>query len=169
MRFLQHVFLTLERWTRGVCRRVRRLYYSQVLASMGKGCQICGRVTIRNPHLISLGDGVIVNEGVILQACNDATITIGNGVGFSYGAFILTGGLDVSGGVDHGGHIALPVVIEDGAWICARATLLAGVRIGKDSVVAAGAVVTHDVPPGVIVAGVPARVLRAHTVDNAKK
>ena len=52
------------------------------------------------------------------------------------------------------------VVVEDDCWIGANATLLAGVRVGRGAVVAAGAVVTRDVPPGAVVAGVPARVLR---------
>ena len=45
-------------------------------------------------------------------------------------------------------------------WLCTGATVLHGVTVGEDSVVAAGAVVAHDVPAGVVVAGVPARVLR---------
>ena len=169
MRGLQHVLLTLGRWARGACRRSRRLYYSRVLAAMGKDCEICGRVTITNPHLVSLGHGVIVNEGVFLQACDDATITIGDNVGFSYGVFVLTGGLEVSQKVNRNGHITAPIVIEDGAWIYARATILAGVRIGRDSVVAAGAVVTHDVPPGVTVAGVPARILRTNSIAKVSR
>jgi len=52
------------------------------------------------------------------------------------------------------------VSVEDGAWIAARVTVLPGVTIGRGSVVAAGAVVTRDVPPNCLVAGVPARVLR---------
>jgi acetyltransferase-like isoleucine patch superfamily enzyme len=50
-----------------------------------------------------------------------------------------------------------PIVIEDDAFICPRAIILKGVTIGRGSVVGAGAVVTKDVPPGVIVAGNPAR------------
>jgi len=53
-----------------------------------------------------------------------------------------------------------PVVINDGCWICAGVTLLPGVTIGKSSVVAAGAVVTADVPPNSLVGGVPARLIR---------
>jgi acetyltransferase-like isoleucine patch superfamily enzyme len=136
---------------------------------MGRGCQICRGVTIRNPHLVSLGDRVTINEGVILQACNGATINIGSNVVFSYGVYVLTGGLDISRGVDYGEHIASPTVIENGAWVCARAIILPGVRIGKGSVVAAGAVVTHDVPPGVTVAGVPARIIRSNKVSDAKQ
>lgn len=52
------------------------------------------------------------------------------------------------------------VVIEDDVWIGTRAIILAGVRIGEGSVIAAGAVVNSDVPPYAIAAGVPARVLR---------
>ncbi len=53
-------------------------------------------------------------------------------------------------------HIWRDVVIEDDVWVCAGATILPGVTIGKGSIVAAGAVVTRDVPPGILVAGVPA-------------
>lgn len=52
------------------------------------------------------------------------------------------------------------VYIENDCWICARAFLLPGVRIGKGAVVAAGAVVTEDVPPYAIVGGVPAKVIK---------
>jgi acetyltransferase-like isoleucine patch superfamily enzyme len=53
-----------------------------------------------------------------------------------------------------------PIVIKRGSWIGANAIILAGVTIGEQSVVGAGSVVTKDVPPRVIVAGVPARVIR---------
>ncbi len=52
------------------------------------------------------------------------------------------------------------VVIEDGCWIASKAVVLDGVTLGAGAVVAAGAVVTRNVPPGAIVAGVPARVVR---------
>ena len=53
-----------------------------------------------------------------------------------------------------------PVVIEDDVLVGANAVVLAGTTVGKGSVVAAGAVVLKDVPPGVIVAGMPAKVIR---------
>jgi acetyltransferase-like isoleucine patch superfamily enzyme len=52
------------------------------------------------------------------------------------------------------------VIIEDDVWIGANSTILPGVTIGSGSIVAAGSVVTKDVPPNVIVAGVPARVIK---------
>jgi maltose O-acetyltransferase len=53
-----------------------------------------------------------------------------------------------------------PVVIEDDVWIGARVIILPGVRIGKGSIIAAGAVVSKDVPPYSIVGGVPAKVIK---------
>ena len=53
-----------------------------------------------------------------------------------------------------------PVVIEDNVWLGANVTVLKGVRIGRDSVVAAGSVVTRDLPAGVLAAGVPAKVIK---------
>ncbi len=54
-----------------------------------------------------------------------------------------------------------PITIETNVWIGAAATVLPGVCVGAGAVVAAGAVVTHDVPPATLVAGVPARVVRS--------
>jgi acyl-[acyl carrier protein]--UDP-N-acetylglucosamine O-acyltransferase len=56
--------------------------------------------------------------------------------------------------------LSKPVIIEDNVWLATRCTILKGVRIGKGSVVAAGSIVTKDVPPNCIVAGIPARVIR---------
>jgi maltose O-acetyltransferase len=55
--------------------------------------------------------------------------------------------------------IGEPVVIEDHVWIGSRAMILGGVTLGRGAVVAAGAIVTRDVPPLAIVAGIPARVV----------
>jgi len=57
--------------------------------------------------------------------------------------------------------IAKPIVIERNVWIAAGATIIGGVTVGENSVVAAGSVVTRDVPPNSLVGGNPARVIRA--------
>jgi acetyltransferase-like isoleucine patch superfamily enzyme len=53
-----------------------------------------------------------------------------------------------------------PIILEDNVWLGGRVIVLAGVTIGADSVIGAGSVVTRDIPPKVIAAGVPARVIR---------
>jgi acetyltransferase-like isoleucine patch superfamily enzyme len=62
--------------------------------------------------------------------------------------------------IDDQGVSTNPVVIEDDIWIGANAVVLPGVSIGHHSVVAAGAVVTKDVPPHTLVAGVPAKIIK---------
>ena len=57
--------------------------------------------------------------------------------------------------------IGRPIVIERNVWIAANATIIGGVTVGENSVVAAGSVVTKDVPPNTLVAGNPARVIRS--------
>lgn len=64
---------------------------------------------------------------------------------------------------------ATPVIIEDNAMIGANAVVLEGVRVGKDAVVAAGSVVTEDVPEGTVVAGSPAKVIKAKDEKTAEK
>ena len=61
------------------------------------------------------------------------------------------------------------VTIEDGAIICGGSVIKAGVRVGKNSVVAMGAVVTKDVPPNTVVMGVPARVAYTRKKYDARK
>jgi acetyltransferase-like isoleucine patch superfamily enzyme len=57
--------------------------------------------------------------------------------------------------------IGKPIVIEKSVWIAAGATIIGGVTVGENSVVAAGSVVTKDVPPNTLVGGNPARVIRS--------
>ena len=65
--------------------------------------------------------------------------------------------------MDQGFEPERPVWIEDDVWIGDRVTILPGVRVGTGAILGAGAVVTRDVPPYAVVAGVPARVLRFRT------
>ena len=62
--------------------------------------------------------------------------------------------------IDEQGVSTIPVTIEDDVWVGANAVILPGVTIGNHCVVAAGAVVTKDVPPHSLVAGVPAKVIK---------
>jgi len=85
-------------------------------------------------------------------------VTIGNNVGISDDVLILTHDHKPE---DISKKWFAPIVIEDDVWIAARAIILASCnRIGRGSVVAAGSVVTHDVPDRTLVGGNPARVIR---------
>jgi len=91
------------------------------------------------------------------------TITVGEHAFFGHGVAVLTGTHDVTE-TREARQRAVPaegrdVEIGPGAWIGTRAIVLGPCRVGADAVVAAGAVVTHDVPDGARVAGVPARTL----------
>lgn len=65
-------------------------------------------------------------------------------------------------------HVVEPIVIEQGVDIGANSVILPGVTIGTNSIIGAGAVVNKDIPPGVIAAGVPARVIRCRGEETGK-
>jgi maltose O-acetyltransferase len=121
------------------------------MAGMGQ-CEIGG-----NPSLLSVGDFSFIGRATIQLM---ASVSIGNRVIINDGVTILTGTHDVND--EHFQLKTKPVVIGDYAWICTGALVLPGVTIGEGGVVAAGAVVTRDVPAYNVVAGNPARVVRAN-------
>ena len=74
---------------------------------------------------------------------------------------------DTTKRIDEQGISTKPVVIGDDVWIGANAVILPGVTIGRHCVVAAGAVVTKDVPDNTVVAGVPAKVIKTLTSNHS--
>ena len=110
---------------------------------------------------LRIGANTAINRRCYLDARQG--IEIGDNVNVSPEVYILTYQHDPQSPTF--ASYGAPVVIEDHAWIGVRAILLPGVRIGEGAVVAAGAVVTADVPPYAIVAGVPATVKQERTRD----
>jgi galactoside O-acetyltransferase len=106
-----------------------------------------------------------VNFGLTLV--DDVEIVVGDRVMFAPHVTVTTTGHPVhpQRRAD-GSQFSAPVHIEDDVWIGAGATILPGVTVGRGSVVAAGAVVTGNVPPMSVAAGVPARVVRSITEDD---
>lgn len=90
-----------------------------------------------------------------------AKITIGNNcfIGPSCGFYTANHPLDPNKR-NQGFEQALPIKVKDNCWIGANVSIMPGVTIGENSVIAAGAVVTKDVPDNCLVAGVPAKVIK---------
>lgn len=126
-----------------------------------------------DPHII-IGDNTAIGEYTQISAAKE--VRIGNGV--------LTGRFVYISDNNHGTscladlkmqpskrdlYIKGPVVIEDNVWIGDKASILSGVTIGKGAIVACNAVVTKDVPPYSVVAGVPAKVIKSNISSLEKK
>lgn len=175
------------------------------------GLLLVGRgVRIRNPHRISFGSGVVIEDYAEVQGRSQEGIRFGDGVtvgsfamirpsgyygrkagiGLSIGAGSNIGPLcyiGCSGGISIGENVMIgpgvnlfaenhvfartdmtmkdqgvtwaKIVVEDDCWLASGSTVVAGVTIGRGSIVAAGAVVTRDVPAFSIAAGVPAEIV----------
>src|SRR3954463_751593 len=107
---------------------------------------------------IRVGRNVFINQGCTLNDIGG--IEIGDDVILGPRVSLITSGHPVDPHQRRRQIVAAPITIRRNVWLGAGAIVLQGVTVGEDSVVAAGAVVTRDVPPATLVAGVPARVLR---------
>ncbi|MGC9049633.1 DapH/DapD/GlmU-related protein [Pyrobaculum sp.] len=140
---------------------------------IGDGCEFGHNVLVR--ELSRIGRGVRIGTQAIIErevkigdrAWIQSMVYIPNGTVIEEDVFIGPNAVITNDKYPPSKRLA-PVVIRRGAVIGANSTLVAGVEIGEGAVVAAGAVVTRDVPPGVVVAGVPARVI-GRAEDYARK
>lgn len=107
---------------------------------------------------ITLGRGIFINSGCKFQ--DQGGVVIGDDCLIGHNTVLATLNHDVRPSHRADMHPA-PIVIGRNVWIGANATILPGVRIGDDAVVAAASVVTKDVPDRTIVVGSPARVVRS--------
>lgn len=192
---------------------LRGLFYPRLFRRCGRGVVFGRDLVVRNAHLISLGENVVIDDGCVLdgRGAGPAGVEIGDRVILGRGvsiqakigpivvgadsdigmhsvihsqggveigrAVVLGGGCKLSGGVFQtaragggGGEMATreqtrwtrgPIRIRDRCLIGFNAMFLDGVEIGEGSLVGAGSLMTKDVPPFSIAAGVPGRVLRA--------
>ena len=107
---------------------------------------------------IKVGRNVFINSGCCFQ--DQGGIEIGDGTLIGHQVVIATLNHDPDP-EKRGDMFPRPVKIGTKVWIGSHATLLPGVTVGEGAIVAAGAVVTRDVPPRSVVAGVPARVIKS--------
>lgn len=126
-------------------------------ARLGVRPHIYAKAVIWAPWKLECGDDVCIADGA--EVYNPATITIGSRAVISQGAYLCAASHDYTS--DEFPLISKSIVIGEGAWVAARAIVLMGITIGARSVIGAGSVVTKDVPPGVVCAGNPCRVLKS--------
>jgi acetyltransferase-like isoleucine patch superfamily enzyme len=107
---------------------------------------------------IRIGRNVFINQNCTMYDLGG--VDIADDVLIGPNVSILTSGHPLEPSQRRAFVIAKPVVIERNVWIAAGVTIIGGVTIGENSVVAAGSVVTHDVPPNTLVGGNPARAIR---------
>lgn len=116
------------------------------------------------PFYTDCGKNIVIGRNVFINACccfqDQGGITIGDGALIGHGVVLAT--------INHGfppnerrDNYPAPIVIGNNVWIGSHATILPGVTIEDGAIVAAGAVVTRNVPANMIVGGVPAKVIKA--------
>lgn len=161
---------------------MRNIVCRALVKQFGNSVDIAAGVSFKHPETFSIGNGVFLGTGTFIQGWYDGKCTIGDYVWIGphsyFDARILViedyvgwgPGAKVLGCAHTGRPADVPVVKTDliikpvriGRWadIGVNAVIMPGVTVGQGSIVGAGAVVTEDVEPFTVVAGVPARVLR---------
>lgn len=132
----------------------------------GRDCQVAPGAIVQGN--VRLGDDCSIQAYAVLVGYpgtdRSGAIVIGNSVRIAPHAMMVAADhvFDNPDRPIHGqGLRPAPIVIEDDVWVAGRVTVTAGVTVGRGSVLAAGAVVTRDIPPYSLAAGVPARVIRS--------
>jgi len=176
----ERVFTTAQRGARYVKETTAAAAFLRACDEVGEGARVIGgRPRIDNQGFISIGartvltcemgpttlrtgpngrlvigESVLMNFGTLISA--NESVRIGDRV--SIGQYCLI--CDTEGADSAPGAASAPVELGDGVWIAARVTVLPGTKIGAGSVVTAGSIVSGEIPAGVVVGGIPARVLR---------
>ncbi|MBQ8672676.1 MAG: acyltransferase [Bacteroides sp.] len=137
---------------------IRKQLYRGLGVSIEKNVTFHFRAEIRAPYKLKIGRGTIIGDNALLDA--RSSLTIGRNVNLSSNVSIYTLQHD-----HRDSHFRCPdpsvrkmsVEIDDRAWIGSNVVVLPGVHIGEGAVCCAGCVVTKDVPPYTVVAGIPAK------------
>lgn len=143
---------------------VRRFVYRALGAEIGKNVVFHFRTEIRGIHRLKIGAGTIIGDNALLAA--QRGLTIGENVNISSNVSIY------SGEHDHRDPYfrstpekTRPITIGDRVWIGSNVIILTGVNIGEGAVCCAGCVVTKDVEPYAVVAGIPAKKVNERPQD----
>ena len=136
-------------------KRIRISVLRLLGADVSDNVRIYSGFHIRDPFNISIAEGVSIGPNVVLDGRKG--IKIGKSTVIAYEAIIWTLSHDYND--LNFSCKGTSVIIGDYAWICSRAIIMPGINVGNGAVIASGAIVTKDVPPYAIVAGVPAKII----------
>lgn len=164
--FIRHFFITLLRiflikigatilFFGNIANFLKGRYLISRCDKVGSDVRLRMPMTIYSPEKLSMGDKVDIGENVVLRA--GGGLSIGNNVLVANGVIIVTDGHSVNPPRWRCVETA-QIVINDDVWIGSGAIILPGVRVGEGALIAAGSVVSRDVPAFTMVAGVPASV-----------
>jgi acetyltransferase-like isoleucine patch superfamily enzyme len=150
---------TLNRLTFNDAAEVRALFSDLIGQPLDDGFLLIPPFHTTGGTEIRVGRGVFINQNCTIYDLGG--VEIGDEVLIGPNVSLITSGHPIQPSRRRDGVTASPIVIGRNVWIAAGATVIGGVTIGDNSVVAAGSVVTKDVPPNTLVGGNPARVIRS--------
>jgi maltose O-acetyltransferase len=137
----------------------RRRLLEELLGGIGDDVMIRPPIQLDYGYQTTIGRGTFINMGAIIL--DVGRVAIGADVQIGPNVQLLTPTHPLDPAVRQSGlEAAEPITIEDNVWLGGGVIVCPGVTIGRDTVVGAGAVVTKDLPPGVLAVGNPARVIR---------
>lgn len=163
---------------------LRARYYLRSAESLGSRVRLWGVPAVKNEGRLVIGDRVRITSTIAtfeLGVGPEGTMEIGSNVLINYGcSFGATKLVRIGDRCNIGTQCILidnafheldpdlrdvqpesqPVILERNVWLASRVIVLPGVTVGENSVIGAGSVVTKDIPPNVLAAGIPARVIR---------
>ena len=127
----------------------------ELLPNMGEGSSIAAPLQINLANRMKIGKRVAIMYNVLCMAAGG--IMIDDDVMIAANVSLISNNHDVN---ERQIITCKPIHIKRNVWVGANATILPGVTIGENSIIAAGAIVSKDVPDNVIVAGVPAKIIK---------
>ncbi|NDV27425.1 acyltransferase [Desulfovibrio sp. JC010] len=139
----------------------RRMMAEHMFKSCGEGLIVEENVRFNFFKRIEVGEHSFLNRNIFLDS--KGGISIGDYVGIAENVNIFTHSHSES---SHMERTYMPVRIDSYAKVYSGASILPGVTIGREAIVASGATVTHDVPAGMVVAGIPAKVIRERSTSG---
>ncbi len=161
LKILRKIILIIRYSPFNISIKLRYILYKSLMKGIGEKCNILESVVISHPDKVSLGKRVSIHQFCYLDGQGE--IEIGNDVAIANHVKILTSdhvfkNNDVS--IKDQGIEIDKITIKDNVWIGAGATILKGVVIGENSIIGAQSLVNKNVPPNVIAAGVPCKVVK---------